>query len=142
MEFSFCRNRLVLLNLPFFFYGMCSVVPVGNLRSTSFLVYESGALLSCTICTTWRRSSSPSRWRPSANLSISTCENDFMLGCALGFAMYKGSRGLTLFSVRFFFFEPSSLAAERLDFTPFSSPGMGPDSRRVANKAGLGFLNV
>jgi hypothetical protein len=44
--------------------------------------------------------------------------------------------------VRFFFFDPSSPPAARFDFTPFSSPGTGPDSRSAANSAGLGFLNV
>ena len=48
----------------------------------------------------------------------------------------------TFFSVRFFFLDPSSPPAARLDFIPFSSPGTGPVSRRAANNAGLGFLNV
>jgi hypothetical protein len=48
----------------------------------------------------------------------------------------------TFFSVFFFFFDPSSPAAARLDLTPFSSPGTGPDSRRAASRAGLGFLKV
>lgn len=48
----------------------------------------------------------------------------------------------TFFSVRFFFFKLSSPPAARLAFIPFSSPGTGPDSRRAANNAGLGFLNV
>jgi hypothetical protein len=45
-----------------------------NSRSISFLVYESGALLSWTICTTCSKSSSLSFCRPSASLSISTWE--------------------------------------------------------------------
>ena len=51
-------------------------------------------------------------------------------------------RWRTFFSIRFFFFELSSPPAARLAFIPFSSPGTGPDSRRAANNAGLGFLNV
>lgn len=39
-------------------------------------------------------------------------------------------------------FRSSSPPAARFDFTPFSSPGTGPDSRSKANSAGLGFLNV
>ena len=42
------------------------------LRSTSFLVYVSGDLLSCISCTTCRRSSSVRRCRLSASFSIST----------------------------------------------------------------------
>lgn len=49
---------------------------------------------------------------------------------------------LTFLSVRFFFFALSSPVAPRLDLTPFSSPGTGPDSRNCARKAGLGFLKV
>ena len=43
-----------------------------NLLSTSFLVYVSGVLLSCTSCTTWSKSSSLSRCSPSASFSMST----------------------------------------------------------------------
>lgn len=116
----------------------------GSLRSTSFLVYESGALLSCTICTTWRRSSSPSRCRPSASLSMSTWDSDHVRGVSIVILFFseENESSLTLFSVRFFFLDPSSPAAARFDFTPFSSPGTGPDSRRRASRAGLGFLNV
>lgn len=49
---------------------------------------------------------------------------------------------LTFLSIRFFFLEPSSCATPRFDFTPFSSPGTGPDSRRRARRGGLGFLKV
>lgn len=49
---------------------------------------------------------------------------------------------LTFLSVRFFFFALSSPAAPRLDLTPFSSPGTGPDSRNAAKNAGFGFLKV
>lgn len=49
---------------------------------------------------------------------------------------------LTFLSVFFFFFDPSSPPAALFDFTPFSSPGTGPDSRSAARRFALGFLNV
>jgi hypothetical protein len=49
---------------------------------------------------------------------------------------------LTVFSERFFFLPPSSAAPDRLDLTPFSSPGTEPESRRAANRAGFGFLKL
>jgi hypothetical protein len=106
------------------------------LRSTSFFVYESADLLSCTICTTWRRSSSPSFWRPSASLSMSTCfrRRQYFTGVRCRIT-------LTFLSTRFFFFTLSSPPPLRF-LTPFSSPGTGPDSRNLSSRAGLGFLKV
>ena len=42
-----------------------------NLRSTSFFVYVSAVLLSCTMLTTWSKSSSDNLCRLSANFSMS-----------------------------------------------------------------------
>lgn len=45
-------------------------------------------------------------------------------------------------SLRFFFLLALSSPTALRFFNPFSSPGTEPDSRRVAKKAGLGFLKV
>lgn len=111
-----------------------------DVRSTSFTVYESGALLSWTIWTTCNRSSSPSFWSPSASLSMSTywhklSQKKKILAKAIIVI-------LTFFSVFFFFFALSSPVAPRFDLTPFSSPGTGPDSRNFSSRDALGCLKV
>lgn len=51
--------------------------------------------------------------------------------------MLKDLLELTPLSGLFFFFADSSRA-----LTPFASPGTGPDSFRIARRAGFGFLKT
>ena len=51
--------------------------------------------------------------------------------------MLSVSFELTPLSGLFFFFADSSRA-----LTPFASPGTGPDSFRIASRAGFGFLKI
>lgn len=56
VELAICAGNISMLGHTI----ACSRAGLDNLLSTSFLVYVSSVLLSCTICTTCNRSSSPS----------------------------------------------------------------------------------